>query len=118
MKHLSIIPFCILVLSCNSISNSSNQNTIEISSEQLIGSWTTGEWEMYHTLIFEDSQLVIDNLIDTIFRFEYHLNGQSLILTDYNNDTITVEIKVFNLPQMTLKGFNSENNLMHYTKTH
>ncbi|GAB4395798.1 MAG: hypothetical protein OHK0053_06590 [Microscillaceae bacterium] len=47
----------------------------------LIGTWQSGESDLYHTLYFQDSlHLVLDSHLDTLFYYTYRLRGDSLWL--------------------------------------
>jgi len=55
-----------------------------LTSVDLVGVWTTGKWEMYHTLKFiRDSFAIVDNHIDSVMIFRgYHVEGDSLLVLD------------------------------------
>src|ERR1700741_5205898 len=44
------------------------------------GAWYYNEWTLYHTLIFDNNTVYIDNHIDTVFTLNYSVSNDSLTL--------------------------------------
>lgn len=51
----------------------------QISSADLIGPWYLNKWTAYHTLIFSDTTVFVDNNVDTVFTLNYSLSNDTLI---------------------------------------
>ena len=60
------------------------QHHVESTAQRLIrGKWFLNRWVNYHTLLFNaDSTVVIDNAIDTIYRYRYVYTDGVLKLRD------------------------------------
>lgn len=70
------------------------------------GRWYSNKWEMYHTLSFEsDKNIVIDNNVDTIFRYKYMLNKDTLWLCINKKDIIPSKIKLYNKKELVFENF-------------
>lgn len=55
----------------------------------IIGTWKRAEWDLYHTLYFQDSiHIGLDTHIDTIFFLEYEIKKNELLLYDKNQQLI------------------------------
>jgi len=67
-----------------------------VQSLDLKGKWYTNKWELHHTLNFENGMdLVIDNHVDTIYRYRYLLNGDTLWLGSKEQELIGNKIIKF-----------------------
>lgn len=84
----------VLATSCSRIEN-------KISPDDIKGTWYLNKWTTYHTLTFDDSTVLADNNIDTIFTFDYSVLNNSLILTTLYGDKIFVN-KIITLTKDTL----------------
>jgi len=79
------IPIGVLCTLLNACGSSENELPA-LQSEQdtkiaLLGKWYLNEWTLYRELTFHgDSSLVIDNHIDTIYRYKYMIRKDTLIL--------------------------------------
>ena len=55
----------------------------EIEKEQVVeGTWYLNQWTEFHTLTFDGYDLIADNNIDTIYRFQYQIAPDTLVLKD------------------------------------
>ena len=61
---------------CNS---SNGQTSNQITSDEIKGSWYRNKWTSYHTLIFSDKTVFVDNNVDTVFTLNYSFAHDTLI---------------------------------------
>lgn len=55
----------------------------EIEKEQVVeGTWYFNQWTDFHTLTFDGYDLIADNHIDTVYRFQYQIAPDTLVLRD------------------------------------
>lgn len=81
------------------------------------GRWFTNQGKMYHTLSFEpDSSIVIDNHVDTLFRYSYVLDKNTLWLI-HKTDSIKNKIKSYSTEELIFENFMSGKSEMRYTRT-
>lgn len=81
------------------------------------GRWYSNKWEMYHTLTFEPvNTIVIDNRIDTIFRYKYVLEKNALWLVINEKDSILNKIKHHNNQELVFESFLDSKKEMRYVR--
>jgi hypothetical protein len=82
------------------------------------GNWYLNKWTLYHTLSFDGvNTLVIDNHIDTIFRYKYTLHADTLWVTTDNKHSIPNKIKLHNDQELVFESFLDEKKELRYTRT-
>ncbi len=54
----------------------------------LTGDWTTGAWDLYSTAFIDSTQIVFDNHIDTLYRYNWRLDSNILVLRDILGDEL------------------------------
>lgn len=113
--YLFLFVFCFVA--CNTDTDRQvTDNTLSIEKNQLLGVWTTGKWELYHSLHFEDRSLVISHHIDTIEQHHYTINENRLHLIDWRKDTLTVEIAEISDTHLIIKGFLPDQKSKRYSR--
>ena len=91
----------------------------EFEKEQIIqGTWYLGQWTEYHKLTFDGYDLVGDNNIDTLYKFPYRLEPDTLVLYD-GWGSIKFKNKIIKLTKdtLTLDGIGPKMGLRTYTRT-
>lgn len=85
--------------------------------ESIVGAWTRDTWDLYHTLYFEaDSTVVCDNHIDTLFRFTYRVEGNTLYLRGYADTLWPVKIVALSNESLTLEGLPHDSRVLSYRR--
>ncbi|CCG52990.1 Hypothetical lipoprotein precursor [Flavobacterium indicum GPTSA100-9 = DSM 17447] len=84
MRTFAFLAFGILLISCrNSNGDLKTQNEKKeqknISAEQLAGKWYLNKWTYYHTLVFNEHSIYVDNHIDSVFFLKFRLSHDTLI---------------------------------------
>ncbi len=86
-KYLILFCLCVVFFSVSCKSRSQGQSSqalpavAAIKSDELIGTWYSNEWDLYHTIYVQDStHLVIENHIDTLFFYDYALRRDTLFI--------------------------------------
>tara|TARA_R110000868_G_scaffold407712_1_gene689428 strand:- start:4383 stop:4694 length:312 start_codon:yes stop_codon:yes gene_type:complete len=102
MLNLKLLAFSILILACESSASNS-----------VIGTWSTGDWNMYHTATFTDSTVLFDNHIDTLFRYNYRMNSDSLFI---DNGSLKVSYYFPTSDSLVISGLPNTNNPLRYVK--
>ena len=75
MKHvLLVILLGSLLLFCKSPLKQKS-----ITKNALLGTWYLNKWAPYHTLLFGDSTVFVDNNVDTVFTLNYLISNDSII---------------------------------------
>jgi len=88
-----------------------NENTERLDS----GRWFTNKLEMYHTLSFEPgNNIVIRNSIDTVLRYTYFLNENTLWLITNGKDSISNKITQHNNEELIFEGLLNNQKDMRY----
>lgn len=96
----------------NNTSTSPNKTTERLDS----GRWYSNKWEMYHTLSFgSDKNIIIDNHADTIFRYKYMLDKNTLWLIN-ETDSIPNRIKLHNKEELVFENFLDEKKEVRYAR--
>lgn len=88
-----------------------------INSDAIKGKWYLNEWTMYHTLVFSDNTVFVDNHIDSVFTLNYSVSNDTLILGDYNS-TIKYKNKIITITNDTLviKSFGGDADTLGYSR--
>lgn len=82
------------------------------------GNWHLNKWKMYHTLSFENENiLMIANHVDTLFRYKYKLNNDTLWLMVKEKTSVPNKIKLHNNEELIFEGFVDEKKELRYTRT-
>lgn len=81
-----------------------------------IGTWKTGNDEMYHTLmVYDDSSMMVDNNIDTMYTCNYKIAANSIIVFDGRNNMSMHKILKFNKDSFIVQGMmKSEERMAYY----
>ena len=78
MKKI-ILAFSLLTFILDGCSDSKtascNQPTTDIK-----GTWYLNKWTDYHTLVFNDATVYVDNQVDTVFTLKYLIKADTLIV--------------------------------------
>ncbi|MCS6822052.1 MAG: hypothetical protein NZ551_09290 [Microscillaceae bacterium] len=89
--------------------NMSKKREKIINTPQILGTWKLPTHELYHTLHFANyTDLIIDNHIDTVFRFTYKLRNDTLFLYQLDNQAVllyTNIIRHLNHDTLIFKNF-------------
>jgi hypothetical protein len=83
----------------------------------IIGKWKSTEWNYYKSAIFDsDSSVVFDNHIDTLYRFKYKVDGDTLVL--FSNTGIQYRTTIIKLTSdsLVLNGLEKRPNILRYGK--
>ncbi len=90
----------------------------QMNPDNIRGTWYLNKWTMYHTLVFNDKTVFIDNHIDSVFTINYSLANDTLILRD-NDSTITYKNELIALTKDTLiiKSFGGNSDTLRYSRT-
>jgi hypothetical protein len=74
-----------------------------ITKNELLGTWYLNKWAPYHTLVFANSTVFVDNNIDTVFTLNYLISNDSIItwldpgakfgnrIIEVNNENLVLE---------------------------
>ena len=74
----------------------------EIEKEQAVeGTWYLNQWAEFHTLTFDGYGLIAENNIDTVYRFQYQIAPDTLILRD-GSENIRHKNRIIKLTKDTL----------------
>jgi hypothetical protein len=92
--------------------------TRPITSAYIKGKWYLNKWTMYHTLVFSDKTVFVDNHVDSVFTVNYTVSNDTLILRD-NDSTIQYKNKIVAITKDTLviKSFGSGADTLGYSRT-
>jgi len=86
-------------------------------SKNIIGKWHLNQWTSYHTLIFNDSTVFVDNHVDTVFFMEYTISNDNLILwTSDDKQRFTSKIIKLTNDSLVLDRFLLDNHTRTYTR--
>jgi hypothetical protein len=111
MKLLSIyILGIILAFSCRKESHSINL-------DELKGRWYLNQWTTYHTLIFSDTAIFVDNNIDTVFTLGYSLSRDTLITwSEQINEQFKNKIIFLTRDSLVLDGIADNRGTRNYSR--
>ncbi|HAI75398.1 MAG TPA: hypothetical protein DCM08_04055 [Microscillaceae bacterium] len=112
---------------CQQAESSKNNSDVHLSKTSVVkqkltnlrGRWYLNEWDLYHTLHFiNERELVIDNHIDTVFRFQYELQNDTLILYDKKKGQALYfnPITAFDEDNLVFEQFIEKSGQQHYTR--
>jgi hypothetical protein len=83
----------------------------------LVGIWKTPGWNYYHTLSFNpDSTAIFDNHIDTLYRYKYWIESDSLVLRSANGSQFRTSIINLTSDSLVLGGLEYRREILHYKK--
>lgn len=110
-----ILIFSLLVYSCSS-KKDSDKNIFK--KEDLLGTWSLHEWVMYHTLKIDNSQIYVDNNIDSVFYLRYKIKNGYLIIWDEDSTHIN-KAKIIRCTQdsLILRNF-LKGDILRYSREH
>ncbi len=81
MRKLLPLPLIVLILLISCV------YAQKISQAKLVGTWVLNKNQInYPIIIFENKEAIFKSRGDTIYRFNYSVRGQELILTDINKN--------------------------------
>lgn len=92
--------------------------TKKITTEDIKGNWYLNKWTMYHTLMFGEKVLLVDNHIDSVFYSNYSLHNDTLVLQD-SDSTIRYKNKIIAITKDTLviRSFRNSTVILGYSRT-
>lgn len=95
-----------------------NKTTHQITIDDIKGKWYLNKWTMYHTLYFSDTNVFMDNHIDSVFYNIYSLHIDTLILQD-NNLKIKYKNRIIAISKDTLiiRSFGNGADTLCYSRT-
>jgi hypothetical protein len=98
--------------------SSCGQTQKQITSTDLKGSWYLNKWTTYHTLIFSDQTVFVDNNVDTVFTLNYSLSHDTLV-TWIGQSTKKLKNKIISLTKdnLILDGIQEINEKRTYKRT-
>lgn len=80
-----------------------------------IGTWKTGQDEMYNTLmVYDDSSMMIGNNIDTLYSCNYKISANSLIVFDGGTNMTMHKILKFTKDSFIVEGMMKNGDRMAY----
>ena len=81
------------------------------------GKWYSNKGGMYYTLSFgHENAVLIDNHVDTIFRYKYTLNQDTLWLQTDEKHLVPNKIKLFNRDELIFDSFLDEKKELRYSR--
>ena len=97
----------------------SSKTEQQILTRKLIkGTWYLNKWITYHTLIFNDSTVFVDNNVDTVFRLNYSVTRDTLITWTGNfNQVLKNKIMSISSDTLVLDGMREVAVKRIYTRT-
>lgn len=81
MKRIISLSVCFLSLLCCTVPSEEEKRAKEAKNypELILGKWHLNEEDLYKTIHFkEENKALIENHIDTLFRWEYHIKGDTI----------------------------------------
>lgn len=109
-KYSTIILSCFTLafFSCHINNNSSKINVsatsvsqLRINPSDIVGSWYLNKWAPFHTLVFNEKTVWVDNNIDTVFSLNYEILHDS-ITTSLGLSGEKIKNKIITLTKDTL----------------
>ena len=89
----------------------------EITVADLKGSWYLNKWTAYHTLIFSDNTVFVDNNIDTVSTLNYSLMQDTLITWTTSNRKFKNKIISYTKHNLILDGILENTGTCIYSRT-
>jgi len=84
---------------------------------EIKGTWYLNKWTSYHTLIFGDSTVFVDNNVDTVFTLNYFIANDSLITwSGQSNKKNSTRIISINKDTLVLDGIEGVTNKLDYSR--
>jgi hypothetical protein len=109
---LAFILLTLFVLTC---CNKTEKNLL---ATDIRGPWYLNKWTTYHTLIFDDSAVHVDNNIDTVFTLNYFIDDNLLLTTTQNeNKTMVDTILMLTSDSLVLSGIRDVKEKRIYSRT-
>ncbi|MEM7374116.1 MAG: hypothetical protein AAF587_36320 [Bacteroidota bacterium] len=112
----ALLLFGILIGCSPTNEGNSRQSYVQHPSELLLGTWTLGQWALYHSLTFDTIELIVDNHLDTIYRYHYQIDKDQLVLQDILGNTTKAQIMHLDSNELHLANFLEAENQLVYTK--
>ena len=88
-----------------------------ITTADLEGNWYLNKWTTYHTLIFSDKTVFVDNNVDTVFTLNYSLSNDTLITWTSPERKIKNKIISITKDNLTLDGIQDIKETRNYSRT-
>ena len=113
MFKFILLILSILIFGCNY-----EEGNNELNFNNLKGNWEQeGENILeFNTLVFEDSALIVGNLIDTIFRFQFNLKDKIIKLKDIEGNSYMSEIVLLDSLNLTINLSNKNKSLKYFRR--
>lgn len=101
----------LVVTSCTRTEN-------KISPVDIKGTWYLNKWTTYHTLMFDDTTISVDNNVDTAFTLSYVIKDNSLLtVTRYGNKIMVNKINKLTADSLVLDGIHNVKEKRIYSRT-
>jgi hypothetical protein len=88
----------------------------QITSDDIKGNWYLNKWTMYHTLVFNDKTVFVDNHIDSVFTVNYSLSNDTLILRHYDSTIYKKKIIAITKDTLVIESLNNRKDTLRYSR--
>jgi hypothetical protein len=119
MKHYYLLIFALILISCKDDNQSfQEKKRNKVNFDTLIkGDWYLNKWTECNTLFFDDSTILVGNSIDTIFRLNYKIIGDTIITgTSGTNKIIKNRVLYLTKDSLSLQGIREIKEIRNYSR--